>query len=50
MENMSWYEESELILINDAYHGFGNSPSRPAEICIESVIDFIERTLEGGTE
>ena len=50
MENMSWYEESELILINDAYHGFGNSPSRPAEICIESVIDFIERTLEGGTD
>lgn len=43
-ENMTWYEECSLVLISDAYHGFGNSPSRAASICIDSVIDFVERT------
>lgn len=44
VENMDWYADSALMLINEAYHGFGNSPSRPAEICAESMIDFLDRT------
>lgn len=45
LENMEWYEESSLVYINNAYHGFGVQSDRPANICIESVIDFLYRTV-----
>ena len=44
LNNMSWYEECELVYINQAFHGFGVQGDRPAQICIQHVIDFIERT------
>ncbi len=44
LDNMSWYEECELVYINKAFHGFGVQGDRPAQICVEHVIDFIERT------
>lgn len=44
IENMSWYEECTFVLISNAYHGFGNSPSRAADICTQNMLDFLERT------
>ena len=46
IENMSWYELTHFVLINQAAHGFGFTGDRPAQICTENVIDFIERTSE----
>lgn len=43
IENMSWYQDSTFVLISNAYHGFGAQNDRPANICIESVIDYIDR-------
>lgn len=44
LDNMTWYEQCELVYINKAFHGFGVQGDRPAQICVEHVIDFIERT------
>lgn len=44
LDNMSWYELCELVYINKAYHGFGVQGDRPAQICVQHVIDFVERT------
>ena len=44
LENMTWYELSELVYINKAFHGFGVQGDRPAQICVEHMIDFVERT------
>ena len=44
LENMTWYELSELVYINKAAHGFGVVDDRPAQICAAHMIDFIERT------
>ena len=44
LDNMTWYEQCEMVYINNAFHGFGVQGDRPAQICVEHVIDFIERT------
>lgn len=43
LDNMSWYELSELVYINKAFHGFGVQGDRPAQICAAHMIDFVER-------
>lgn len=50
LENMTWYEDTSFVLINKAYHGFGVTLDRPAQICIDNVIDFIQRTSEDTEE
>ena len=47
LENMALYPEASLVLISGAYHGFGNRADRPAVICSQAVIDFIDRTANG---
>lgn len=47
LDNMSWYENCELVYISAAFHGFGVQPDRPAQICAAHVIDFLERTSAG---
>lgn len=44
LDNMEWYEESSIVYINTAFHGFGVQNDRAANICIENVIDYIKRT------
>lgn len=46
LDNMSWYEKCELVYINQAFHGFGVQGDRPARICLDHVLDFLERTSE----
>ena len=46
LDNMTWYEFSELVYINKAAHGFGVANDRPAQICTAHMIDFIERTSQ----
>ena len=46
IENMSWYEETSLMLLSNAPHGFGYMKDRPAEICVDTIDDFIQRTSE----
>ncbi len=46
LDNMTWYELSELVYINKAAHGFGVVNDRPAQICTAHMIDFIERTSQ----
>ena len=48
IENMNWYERSSFVLISQASHGFGFTGDRPARICTENVIAFIERTSAEG--
>lgn len=50
IENIGWYTDSSFVLISDAYHGFGNQNDRPANICIESVIDYIDRLINRSGE
>ncbi len=47
LENMALYPEATLVVISNAYHGFGNQFNRPAVICAQEVIDFIDRTANG---
>ena len=47
LENMAMYPEASLVLISNAYHGFGNQANRPALICAQAVVDFIDRTANG---
>lgn len=44
LSNMEWYENTSFMLISGAAHGFGVMPDRPAEICSQTVIDFLQRT------
>ena len=44
LSNMEWYEDTSFMLISGAAHGFGVMPDRPAEICSQTVIDFLQRT------
>ncbi len=44
IENMSWYEESSFMLLSNAPHGFGYMGDRPAEICVDTIEDFLQRT------
>ena len=44
LSNMEWYENTSFMLISGAAHGFGVMPNRPAEICSQTVIDFLQRT------
>ena len=50
LENMSWYETSSIVYINTAFHGFGVQSDRPANICIENVIDYLKRTENASDE
>lgn len=44
LENMEWYENTSFMLIGGAAHGFGVMRDRPAEICSQAVVDFLQRT------
>ncbi len=50
MENMSWYELSTFLYISDAAHGFGNHNTRPAQIAVDEMVNFVNRTLETSEE
>ena len=45
--SMALYPSATAVLISDAYHGFGNQANRPALICVEEIIDYIDRTTNG---
>jgi dienelactone hydrolase len=45
--SMALYPSASAVLISKAYHGFGNQPKRAELICIEEVIDYIDRTANG---
>ena len=45
--SMALYPSATAVLISDAFHGFGNQANRPALICAEEVIDYIDRTANG---
>ena len=47
LENMALYPEATLLLISKAFHGFGNQVNRPAVICAQAVVDYLDRCANG---
>ena len=43
-QNMALYENSTMVLISGARHGYGMTPDRASDISIQAVVDFLERT------
>ena len=44
IENMTWYDECSFVLLTKGPHGFGFTGDRPAQICVNSIDEFIKCT------